>query len=145
VLHPNLVNVVAARATLTVDLRNTDDAVLAEAERRLFAHCAELEQREGVTIERRSLARFEPVDFDPAMVDLVEKTARAQGLSTMRLPSGAGHDAQALAAVVPSGMIFVPSTGGVSHDAREHTPWEDCVNGANTLLHAAVDYAGRGS
>jgi beta-ureidopropionase / N-carbamoyl-L-amino-acid hydrolase len=42
-------------------------------------------------------------------------------------------------------MIFVPSTGGVSHDAREHTPWEDCVNGANTLLHAALDYAGRGS
>jgi N-carbamoyl-L-amino-acid hydrolase len=41
-------------------------------------------------------------------------------------------------------MIFVPSTGGVSHDAREHTPWEDCANGANTLLRAALDYAAVG-
>ncbi len=51
-----------------------------------------------------------------------------------RLPSFAGHDAQALAPVTPSGMIFVPSVGGVSHDPREHTAWDDVVNGANVLL-----------
>ena len=59
----------------------------------------------------------------------------------MELPSGAGHDAQSLAAVTPSGMVFVPSSGGVSHDPAEHTAWEDCVNGANVLLHAAVALA----
>jgi N-carbamoyl-L-amino-acid hydrolase len=60
----------------------------------------------------------------------------------LELHSGAGHDAQALAAVVPSGMIFVPSDGGISHDPREHTSWEHCVNGANTLLRAALELAG---
>jgi beta-ureidopropionase / N-carbamoyl-L-amino-acid hydrolase len=142
VLHPNLVNVVAARATLTVDLRNTDDAVLAEAERRLFVHCAELEQREGVTIERRSLARFQPVDFDPAMVELIEKTARAQGLSTMRLPSGAGHDAQMLARVCPAGMVFVPSVRGISHNPAELTADADLEAGANVLLHVLLKLVG---
>jgi len=63
------------------------------------------------------------------------------GLSTLELPSGAGHDAQALAQVTPSGMIFVPSTGGLSHQPGEHTPWDDCVNGANVLLHAALELA----
>ena len=75
----------------------------------------------------------------------VGRAASELGLETLELESGAGHDAQALAAVTPSGMIFVPSDGGVSHDPREHTPWTDCVNGANTLLGTALAYAGRGA
>ena len=62
-------------------------------------------------------------------------------LSALRMPSGAGHDAQALAAITPSGMVFVPSVGGISHDPSEHTRWEDCVNGANVLLNATVELA----
>jgi N-carbamoyl-L-amino-acid hydrolase len=142
VLHPNLVNVVAARATLTVDLRNTDDAVLAEAEQRLFSYCDELEPREGVEIERRSLARFEPVEFDDGVVGLVEETARAHGLSTMRLPSGAGHDAQMLARVCPAGMVFVPSVRGISHNPAELTNDVDLEAGANVLLHVVLRLAG---
>ena len=61
----------------------------------------------------------------------------------MRLASGAGHDAQALASVTPSGMIFVPSVAGLSHDPGELTPWDDCVNGANVLLGAALALADR--
>jgi N-carbamoyl-L-amino-acid hydrolase len=60
----------------------------------------------------------------------------------MRLPSGAGHDAQALAAITRSAMVFVPSVGGVSHDPSEETRWEDCVNGADVLLNATVELAG---
>jgi N-carbamoyl-L-amino-acid hydrolase len=142
VLHPNLVNVVAARATLTVDLRNTDDGVLAEAERRLFAYCDELERGEGVSIERRSLARFEPVDFDDNVIALVEEIARAHGHSTMRLPSGAGHDAQMLARVCPAGMVFVPSVRGISHNPAELTADPDLEAGANVLLHALLRLAG---
>jgi N-carbamoyl-L-amino-acid hydrolase len=142
VLHPNLVNVVAARATLTVDLRNTDDAVLAEAERRLLAHCDELARAEGVTIERRSLARFEPVEFDPGVIDLVEETAQAHGLSTTRMPSGAGHDAQMLARVCPAGMVFVPSVRGISHNPAELTEDADLEAGANVLLHVLLRLAG---
>ena len=140
-LHPNLVNVVAARATLTVDLRNTDEAVLVAAERRLAAYCGQVAAEEGVSIESRSLARFEPVVFDPAMVDLVESTARSLDLTSRRMPSGAGHDAQMLARVCPTSMIFTPSAGGISHNPAEHTDAADLEAGANVLLGVVVALA----
>jgi N-carbamoyl-L-amino-acid hydrolase len=140
-LHPNLVNVVAARATLTVDLRNTDDARVDESERRLLEFCAELAAREEVLIEPRTLARFAPVDFDEQVVALVEEVARSRGHSTMRLPSGAGHDAQMLARVCPSGMVFVPSVRGISHNPAELTADADLEAGANVLLHVLVRLA----
>jgi N-carbamoyl-L-amino-acid hydrolase len=140
-LSPNLVNVVAAVAKLTVDLRNTDDAALREAEARLAAHVEQVADAEGVTVERRSLARFEPVAFDPRVVDLVESTAHAFGATTMRMPSGAGHDAQMLARVCPTGMIFVPSAGGLSHNPAEHTAPEHLRLGADVLLQAMLALA----
>jgi N-carbamoyl-L-amino-acid hydrolase len=140
-LYPDLVNVVAARATLTVDLRNTDEGVLRDAEHRLAGFLTELSASEGVRIATRSLARFEPVAFDPAVVDLVESTARRLGRSTMRLPSGAGHDAQMLARVCPSGMVFVPSASGISHNPAEYTAPEDLVAGADVLLQVMVELA----
>lgn len=141
-LQPNLVNVIARHARLTVDLRHTDDAVLTEAEGRLAAHCDSLRASEGVTIERRLLARFAPVDFDPEIVALVEELGIALGHRTMRLPSGAGHDAQMLTRVAPAGMVFVPSVGGVSHNPNEHTCDTDLEAGANVLLQVVARLAG---
>lgn len=140
-LHPNLINVVAGSATLTVDLRNTDDAVLQEAERRLRRFLTELAVAEGVSISTRSLARFEPVIFDERIIGLVEAAARTLGLASRRLPSGAGHDAQMLARVCRSGMIFVPSANGISHNPAEHTDATDLVQGANMLLQVVVELA----
>jgi N-carbamoyl-L-amino-acid hydrolase len=141
---PNLVNVIPNRVTFTVDLRNTDEAILAATERRLWAFADEVAQAEGVLLARESLARFEPVEFDPRVVDLVERTARDLGLSVARLPSGAGHDAQMLARMCPAGMIFVPSVGGLSHNVREHTAPEHLVAGARVLLQVLLKLAGDG-
>jgi N-carbamoyl-L-amino-acid hydrolase len=132
-LHPDLVNVVAARATLTVDLRNTDDAVLREAERRVAAHVDAVAAAEGVTVERRSLARFAPVEFDPTVVAMVEGAAADRGHPCRRMPSGAGHDAQMLARVCPTGMVFVPSRRGVSHNPAEFTEPEHLAAGVAVL------------
>ena len=132
-LHPNLVNVVPATATLTLDVRNTDEAVLCDAEARIAAFLEEIAASEGVTITTRRLARFEPVVFDPSVVDLVERTASALGHSVKRLPSGAGHDAQMLARVCPTAMIFTPSARGISHNPAEHTDPDDLVAGADVL------------
>jgi beta-ureidopropionase / N-carbamoyl-L-amino-acid hydrolase len=140
-LHPDLVNVIPSRAVFTVDLRNTDEGVLQEAEARLFAYVDALAEQEGVTVAHRSLARFEPVRFQPAVVDRVEAAARALGLSTRRMPSGAGHDAQMLARVCPAGMIFVPSVRGVSHNVEEHTEAADLEAGANVLLRVLLELA----
>jgi len=140
-LSPNLVNVIANRAVFTVDLRNTDEALLQEAERRLHAFASEVAQAEGVTLTHRTLARFEPVAFDPSVVALVEETARALGHSVRRMPSGAGHDAQMLARICPAGMVFVPSVGGISHNVKEHTLPADIEAGANVLLQTVLTLA----
>lgn len=134
-VHPNLVNVVPARATLTVDLRNTSEHVLQQAESHLAARLEKLAESEGVTITSKQLARFEPVEFDDRVVDLVERTARAHGRSVHRMPSGAGHDAQMLARLCPTGMVFVPSERGISHNPDEYTEPADLAAGADVLLH----------
>jgi beta-ureidopropionase / N-carbamoyl-L-amino-acid hydrolase len=138
-LHPNLVNVVAATAVMTVDLRNTDEAVLQESERRLHAFLDELSAAEGVTISKRTLARFEPVIFDDRVIDLVEKTASDLGNTVMRLPSGAGHDAQMMARLCPTAMIFTQSHLGISHNPAEHTDDADLVMGADVLLRVMLE------
>jgi N-carbamoyl-L-amino-acid hydrolase len=140
-LHPDLVNVVAARATMTVDLRNTDEAVLAAAERGLRATVDEIAAAEGVTAARRELARFAPVAFDDDVVALVERTASARGHTVMRLPSGAGHDAQMIARLCPTGMVFVPSRAGVSHNPAEFTEPDDLAAGCQVLADVLVELA----
>jgi beta-ureidopropionase / N-carbamoyl-L-amino-acid hydrolase len=134
-VRPDLVNVVPGAATVTVDLRNTDDDVLQRTEQAFAEELSRLAAAEGVDVVARSLARFEPVEFDPATVDLVEATARDLEYSTRRLPSGAGHDAQMLARVCPTAMIFTPSVSGLSHNIAEHTHPDDIAAGANVLLH----------
>jgi len=140
-LHPNLINVIAARATVTADLRNTDETLLREAERRFALFLGELAHTEGVRIATRSLARFAPVTFDAGVVQLVERTAARLGYSCRRMTSGAGHDAQMLARICPAGMIFVPSVKGISHNPAEHTAPADLAAGANVLLHALLELA----
>ena len=144
-LSPNLVNVIAQKAVFTVDLRNTDSAALAQAEADLHAYVQQAAEAEGVRISSRALARFEPVDFDPAVVNLVEQQAQALGCSHQRMPSGAGHDAQMLARICPSAMIFVPSAGGLSHNVREHTEPADLQRGAQLLLQVVLALANRPS
>lgn len=137
-LHPNLTNVVPARATLTLDVRNTDESRLKQAESRIADFLSEIATKEGVNITTRELARFEPVIFDDQVIDTVESIAKQQGNSVQRMPSGAGHDAQMLARVCPSGMIFVPSVKGISHNPAEFTESVDLEAGANILLHTML-------
>jgi N-carbamoyl-L-amino-acid hydrolase len=140
-LHPNLINVIAARATLTVDLRHTDEARLREAESKLADFLERLATDEQVTITTDRLARFEPVHFDAGLVDRIEAVARTLGHTPRRMTSGAGHDAQMMARVCPSAMIFVPSVDGLSHNPAEHTEPADLVAGADVLLHTLLALA----
>ena len=140
-LHPNLINVIAARAELTVDLRNTDEALLQQAEARLAGFITELAAAEGVQISARPLARFAPVRFDAGVAACIAQQAQRLGFDTRAMSSGAGHDAQMLARLCPTAMIFVPSVKGVSHNPAEHTAPEHLVAGANVLLHTLLDLA----
>lgn len=140
--EPNAINVIPARATFTVDLRDPDEARLQGAEAALAGYLEALAQAEGVTISAERLARFAPVTFDPEIVALIEQAAAQRGLRSRRMTSGAGHDAQMMARICPAAMIFVPSTGGISHNPREHTPDADLIAGADVLLDVVRRLAG---
>lgn len=132
--EPNVINVIPRRATLTVDLRDPDEARLAAAEKRLGQFLAEIAQGEGVQISTEQLVRFQPVVFDASLADEIEASAKRFGFSHRRMTSGAGHDAQMIARIAPSAMIFVPSRGGISHNPREHTDDDQLLKGAEVLL-----------
>ena len=140
-LTPNLINVVPKSATITVDMRNTDELTLQRAEELLQDFLSRLEETEGVTIQCRKLARFEPVVFDEHVQDVIEQTATMCGATTMRLPSGAGHDAQMLARDCPTAMIFTQSHKGLSHNPAEHTDPDLLELGTNVLLHTMLALA----
>ncbi|WP_454813912.1 allantoate amidohydrolase [Labrys neptuniae] len=132
--EPNAINVIPARAILTVDLRDPDETRLREAESDLASFLEGLARSEGVTVCAERLARFEPVVFDNGLVEQIEQAAGRNGLRCRRMTSGAGHDAQIMARIAPSAMIFVPSIAGISHNPKEFTPDADLVAGAAVLL-----------
>lgn len=138
-LEPDLINVIPRKATFTVDLRDPGEQRLQTAERRLADFLATLAEREGVTVETEQLVRFEPVVFDAALADRIQAAAQRRGLPHRRMTSGAGHDAQMLARIAPSAMIFVPSRGGISHNPREHTDDDQLALGAQVLLDVVQD------
>jgi N-carbamoyl-L-amino-acid hydrolase len=139
--EPNAINVIPSRAAFTVDLRDPDEKRLQAEEAALSAYLKELAAAEEVTISVERLARFEPVTFDQRIVEIVEDVVRKRGLASKRMTSGAGHDAQMIARIAPSVMIFVPSIGGISHNPKEYTPEADLVAGADVLLDVAARLA----
>jgi len=122
-LNPGLINVIAKEALITVDLRNTDEQKLQQAEYAITSFIEQICKAEGVTCSSRTLARFEPVSFDKDMVSLVSQIA-----STL------GHDAQMFAPNCPTAMIFVPSRKGISHNVAEFTEPRHLQAGADVLL-----------
>lgn len=137
--EPDVINVIPRKATFTVDLRDPDENRLQAAEQRFADFLVALAAREGVVIETERLVRFQPVAFDPGLVDRIEAAAQRRGLPHMRMTSGAGHDAQMMARIAPSAMIFVPSREGISHNPREHTDDEQLILGAQVLLDVVQD------
>lgn len=140
-LHPNLVNVVPDRAVMTVDLRNPDDARLRTVEAGLTELIDTVSARGGITARRRTLARFEPVAFTPAIIDRIDAHVGRLGYSKRRMYAGAGHDAQMLARICPAGMIFIPSQNGISHNIAEFSSAEDIERGVTLLLETVLDLA----
>ena len=131
---PNAVNVVPGRATVGVEFRDLDMAALADAERELTRMAREAEEQDGVEIAINRHRFTDAVPITPDMQAWVGEAAERAGFAWERVPSGAGHDAQAIATIAPMAMVFVPSVGGISHAIEEYSSPEDCANGARVLL-----------
>jgi N-carbamoyl-L-amino-acid hydrolase len=139
--EPGVFNVVPETVTVSLEFRTGQDAKLDEIETALRREASNAAQRFGLGLEIRHLDSTAPAHMHERVQGAFARACQTLGLSHLFLPSGAGHDAQCLASITPTGMIFVPSVGGFSHSARELTRWGDCVNGANVLLQAALALA----
>ena len=140
-LTPSLINVIPQEAVVTVDLRHPEIVGLRQGELRLQELIDRIVSEEEVEVEKRSLARLEPVSFDSGCVEAVAKAADKLGYSSRKMTSGAAHDAQVLSSMMPAAMIFVPSKGGISHNITEYTSPEYIEAGANVLLSTLVSLA----
>ena len=135
-------NVIPYLATLTVDLRNPDDALMTAAEQHLADHLEVLATEHGVAIASERMAKTRVVPFDPGIQDLLAGTAQDLGLPFVRVMSGAGHDAQEIAATCPTAMVFVAGEhGGISHTPREYSNPDACGNGIDVLANAVLRLA----
>ncbi len=139
---PNVPNAIPGRVTMSIDLRDPDEHNLSRAVGMVDRLVKAEARREGVTYELEHYWRVPRTAFDAEVVNTVERAAKSLGCGHRRILSGAGHDAQYMAAIAPTGMIFVPSRAGRSHCEEELTPMDDVEHGANTLLLAAADLAG---
>ena len=143
--EPGAPNVIPGRVVLSIEVRDLDAARIAAVFERIRARAAAIAQLRGTNIEFRDLeATAAPALTDPRIQRIIESAAHALALTTMTMPSGAGHDAQDIAALAPIGMIFVPSVAGISHSPQEYTAPGDIEHGVNVLMRTilAIDAGG---
>lgn len=133
--RPGLTNIVPNKAVFTVDLRNPDDGLMLRSEEDLASFLASLEERwPGLTVSVRRMAKTRHVPFHESVQEAIAGAADDFGYSHMTLLSGAGHDAQEIAVLCPTAMIFIPGEyDGISHNPREYSTPEACTHGINVL------------
>ncbi|MFQ5894934.1 MAG: M20 family metallo-hydrolase [Nitrospinota bacterium] len=138
---PNALNVVPARVELGFEVRGVDPKSKERARREVLERLSALTERRGVGVSVQNLSSSEPAAMGEGVMAAVEEASRALGLASLRLASGAGHDAALVARVARAGMIFVPSRGGVSHSPEEWTGPEHVEAGARVLAEVVAALA----
>jgi len=138
-ISPNAPNVIPGAARLTIELRDLSADKLKRLGDAVRARARAIAGATRTTIEMKASSLAAPATASPDVQSAIERASRALQLPTLRLPSGAGHDAQMMALLGPMGMIFVPSVAGISHSPKELTRWDDCANGANVLVGAILE------
>ncbi len=141
-VEPDTINTIPGKAVFSVDFRHPDSETIEYLARELAKLGDTVARNRGVEIAVDRIWTSDPTPFDPAVVEAIRAGCRELELPYEELWSGAGHDAKHLADLVPSGMIFVRSQGGVSHAEIEESTPEDITAGGNVLLQAALALAG---
>jgi N-carbamoyl-L-amino-acid hydrolase len=136
--YPGAPNVIPGQVICTLELRDLDAAKIDSMFTSIEAKATRIGGDTGTSFAFRLLHENVPAPSDPRMRSLIADASRELGLTTRVMPSGAGHDAQAMATLGPMGMIFIPSIGGISHAPKEFSRPEDITNGANVLLSALL-------
>ena len=129
---------IPGEATLSIEVRALEMARIQEVLEGVQAEAEAIGRENGTPIELEEFYLSPAAPSDQRFRRWVEASAEALGLTSLRMPSGAGHDAQSVAHFAPMGMIFIPSVGGISHHPDEYSRPEDIEAGVNVLLQALL-------
>src|SRR6185503_14545037 len=135
---PGATNVIPGKVVCSLELRDLDQSKIDMMFARIQTEAKKIGEMNGTSFAFNEIHVNVPAPSDPRMRKFIADSAAGLALSTRVMPSGAGHDAQAMATLGPMGMIFIPSIGGVSHSPKEFSRPRDIVNGANVLLGAVL-------
>jgi N-carbamoyl-L-amino-acid hydrolase len=140
-VHPGAFTVIPGRSDFSVDFRSTSKDTLKDIKDHLIALTKDIASTRGLEFQSKIVDTSRPVQIPSGIMDSIKKSSESLGYSHMTLHSGAGHDAQILADITETGMIFIPCEDGISHSPKENIKWEDLEKGANVLLHTIIDLA----
>lgn len=134
---PNIHTVIPNKVVFSLEARHKNPEIIALVEE-IIQELPHLELNEGCDVTTTKLWGRDTVWFEPEICNALEQSAQSLGYSNRRMVSGAGHDAQFMARLLPTAMVFVPSINGKSHCEEELTTWEDCEKGVNILLDTVL-------
>jgi len=136
---PGAPNVIPGKVVTSLEIRDLSSDVIASLFREIKQEGEKIAKEANVKIEFELLdTTADPALTDKDIQDQIAKVATKLGLSFKQMQSGAGHDAQDMALITPTGMIFVPSKDGISHSPEEFTTASDMANGTNVLLNTIL-------
>ena len=134
-LEPGAPSIIPGRAGMLFQMRDADATVIERLEEKLRSMAAEVTAQGPCSVSVERIRTGAPATMDASFQDTIEAASAAlAGGRSLRMPSGAGHDAQILATIMPAGMLFVPSIGGISHHWIENTDDADIVIGAEVFV-----------
>jgi len=140
-VRPNSPNTIPGQTHFSIDSRHPDNAVLATVEQQMRDACATIASSSDLQLEFAPVSARASIAFDEDCIRSIRETAERLSISHRDIYSGAGHDACNLALAVPTGMIFVPCEGGISHNERENAKPEDLADGCSVLMHVLMEKA----
>jgi len=135
-VQPGAINVIPARVDFTLDARSPDDAARLAMVQDIVTECQAAAQRRGVTFAIEPFMESPATPMDKRLIGTLEEAVRHLGIEPLHLPSGAGHDAVAMAHLCPSAMLFVRCKGGISHNPAESITVEDADVAVRVLIEA---------
>jgi N-carbamoyl-L-amino-acid hydrolase len=142
-LTPGAANVVPGRVDFSLEVRDTEQRVLDDLQGACRRALSAIARRRNLMFEFKVLSEIAPVKCSNGLVDQIKQVTETLKIPSLRMASGAAHDAQMLAGVTRTAMVFVPSKGGRSHSAAEWTDMRDIERGANVLLNTLIQLAGK--
>ncbi len=143
--EPGAPNVIPGKVVMSLEIRDLEKSKIDLVFEKVKKSAEKIAADTGTTISFAALdVTAVPAPTDQRLRKVIQEAATGLGLTTKLMPSGAGHDAQDLARIVPIGMIFVPSVGGISHSPKEFTTPPDVANGASVLMQAILEVDEKG-